>query len=63
MSSDPTSVERLAYDVDALTHVLPLGRTKLYELIQSGELPSIKVGRRRLITRSAVEQFLAAGAA
>lgn len=62
MSADPT-IEPLAFDVESLTRVLPLGRTTLYQLIARGELPSFKVGRRRLIARSAVEQFLAGGGA
>jgi excisionase family DNA binding protein len=28
---------------------LNLGRTKIYELMKAGELPSLKCGRRRLI--------------
>ncbi len=36
-----------------------LGRTKLYEAISSGELPSFKIGTRRLIRVSAIEAWLA----
>jgi excisionase family DNA binding protein len=37
---------------------LRLGRTRLNELLQSGELPSFKVGRRRFIRRGDVPQWL-----
>ncbi|ACT59327.1 helix-turn-helix domain-containing protein [Hirschia baltica] len=36
-----------------------LGRTKLYEAISSGELPSFRIGTRRLIRVSAIEAWLA----
>jgi excisionase family DNA binding protein len=37
---------------------LRLGRTRLNELLQSGELPSFKVGRRRFIRRGDVMGWL-----
>jgi excisionase family DNA binding protein len=36
-----------------------LGRTKLYELLKTGKLPAKKVGKRTLILRSDLEDFLA----
>jgi excisionase family DNA binding protein len=35
-----------------------LGKTKLYELIAANELASVKIGARRLIRVSAIEDFL-----
>jgi excisionase family DNA binding protein len=37
-----------------------LGRTKIYELIGSGELPAIKVGRRTYIRTAEAEAWLEA---
>ncbi|MDF2235766.1 helix-turn-helix domain-containing protein [Albimonas sp. CAU 1670] len=37
-----------------------VGRTKIYEAIGSGELPSIKFGKRRLVRVAAIEAWLAA---
>jgi excisionase family DNA binding protein len=37
---------------------LRLGRTKVNELLQSGELPSLKVGRRRFVRRGDVTEWL-----
>jgi excisionase family DNA binding protein len=37
---------------------LRLGPTKLNELLQSGELPSFKVGRRRFIRRGDITKWL-----
>ncbi len=48
--------ERLSCTVDEACMVTGLGRTKLYELIGSGQLITTTVGRRRLvIVRSLLE--------
>jgi excisionase family DNA binding protein len=47
-----------AYKVEDLASVLPIGRTRIFALIKSGELESIKVGRSRLIPTDSVERFL-----
>jgi excisionase family DNA binding protein len=39
---------------------LGIGRSALYELISAGTLKTIKIGRRRLIAREAIEDFIAA---
>lgn len=46
--------------VDEVCSRLTLGRTRVYELIQSGELPSLRVGASRRVPASALEQFIAA---
>lgn len=38
---------------------LGLGRTKVFELIRSGELRSFAVGTRRLVSESAIADFIA----
>jgi excisionase family DNA binding protein len=48
--------ERLSCTVDEACVVTGLGRTKLYELIESGQLITTTIGRRRLvIVRSLLE--------
>jgi excisionase family DNA binding protein len=37
-----------------------VGRTTIYEAIQSGALKSLKIGKRRLIRIDALEQWLSA---
>jgi excisionase family DNA binding protein len=44
--------------VDEVRVWLRLGRTRVNELIQSAELPSFKVGRRRFIGRGDVLEWL-----
>lgn len=38
--------------------VMGLKRTMMYSLLDSGELQSVKVGRRRLVTRASVDRFV-----
>ena len=44
--------------VDEAAEATSLGRSKLYGLIGSGELRSVKVGRRRLVPAGAVAEFI-----
>jgi excisionase family DNA binding protein len=39
---------------------LGIGRTSLYELLSTGELGSVRIGRRRLIPSTEIERFIAA---
>jgi excisionase family DNA binding protein len=56
---DPPA-ERLAYSVDEAARLTGLSRDLLYDEMRRGNLSFIKVGRRRLITRRHLEQFLSA---
>ena len=38
---------------------IPVGHSKYYELIGSGELRSVRIGRRRFVTESAVAEYIA----
>jgi excisionase family DNA binding protein len=38
---------------------LGIGRSLLYELLAAGALRSAKIGRRRLIPRDAIDEFIA----
>jgi excisionase family DNA binding protein len=42
-----------------VVQILKIGRTKVYELIDRGDLPSITIDRCRRIPRSAVDAFIA----
>ncbi len=50
--------ERLAYSVDEAARLTGLSRDLLYDEMRRGHLDYIKIGRRRLITRQHLEQFL-----
>jgi excisionase family DNA binding protein len=50
--------ERLAYSVDEAVRLTGLSRDLLYDEMRRGNLIYVKVGRRRLITRHHLLQFL-----
>lgn len=51
--------DRLAISINEAARVAGVGRTRIYQALGDGELPSIKLGRRRLIRLSAIEDWLA----
>lgn len=50
----------LAHDIPESIDLLGIGRTKLYAEIQAGRLTVYKVGRKTLIARSTLEEYVAA---
>lgn len=51
-------MERLAYTVRQAGQVVPMGRTKIYELIRAGTLKTVKIGRRTLITAASLQALI-----
>jgi excisionase family DNA binding protein len=58
-----TEVPRLAYTVQEALQAVPIGRSKLFELIASGELRTITIGSRRLIPADSLATLAEEGAA
>lgn len=56
-------MQPVAFRPDAIPGVLGIGRTKVFELIRTGQLRSIKVGRARLVPATAIAEFLRGSAA
>jgi excisionase family DNA binding protein len=54
-------LERLAYGIADAAFVSGISRSKLYELLNSGDLPSVKIGARRLIRARDLAEFLERG--
>lgn len=54
-------VQKLLLTVPEVGCVLAISRTKVYELLESGSLPSVYIGRSRRIRVSDVEAFVAGG--
>jgi excisionase family DNA binding protein len=50
--------KRLTLTVDSCARLLGLSRNSCYEGIKRGEIPHIKVGKRILIPRRALEKML-----
>jgi excisionase family DNA binding protein len=52
---------KLAFSVDETAWVLGVSCDTVWNLIRAGVLPQVRVGRRVVVARTAVEQFLAEG--
>ncbi len=48
----------LSYTIDEAAKITGLGRTRLYEELNTGRLKGVKAGRRTLIPHSSIEQWL-----
>jgi hypothetical protein len=48
----------IAYSVNDAIRVSSIGRSRLYELMNSGTLESVSVGKRRLIKASSLRRLL-----
>ena len=53
------SAAPLAVSPGEAARILGCGRTKLYELLASGEIKSFHLGRRRLVRLAAIEAWIA----
>jgi excisionase family DNA binding protein len=58
MIHDPPRLPRLAFTVAEAADVLSLSRTELYRLVKRGEIRARRCGRRLLISRRALEQYV-----
>lgn len=60
MKSKYTSIEELPISlrVEDLMPILDIGRNTAYELVRTGQIRSIKVGRQLRIPRNAIIEFL-----
>ena len=48
---------KLCYSPSESAHQLGICKNHIYKFIESGELPSFKLGQRRLINREALDNF------
>ena len=58
-----TGEPRLAFSPDETAELLGISPELVFDLIRTGQLKSIKAGRRRLISRANIDAFLAGDAA
>lgn len=50
--------QSLLVTVEEAARLLGIGRTTMFELISSGDVKSVRLGRRRLIARKSLESFI-----
>jgi len=51
-------VEPICVRVNDAAHMIGIGRTKLYELISSGELEVVKIGKATRITTASLHRLV-----
>jgi excisionase family DNA binding protein len=51
--------DKLTLSVEEAAKLLGIGRNLCYDKAKTGEIPVIKIGRRLLVPRSALEKLLA----
>lgn len=50
--------ERLTLTVEETAKLLRIGRQLAYEMVKTGDIPSIRLGKRVLVPRRALEKLL-----
>jgi excisionase family DNA binding protein len=55
--------ERKTYNIEEAGRLLGVGRDQAYEAAKSGQLPTIKIGKRLLVPKAALDRMLAGEAA
>ena len=50
--------EKLTLSVEETARLLGIGRNLCYERVKTGDIPAIKIGRRLLVPRRALEKLL-----
>lgn len=55
---DITTIEPELLSGETVRQLLSIGKTTYYELIWSGQLPSVRIGRRVLVPRAALNDFI-----
>ena len=51
--------ERMAFSVETGAQIVGVAPRTLWKAVASGELETVKIGRRRLVTREALRDYLA----
>lgn len=59
MSDEVAQQSKKAYTVAEAQHLLSIGRNSIYQLINTGEIHSVRKGRRILVPESAIDRYLA----
>ena len=58
-SRENALIPPVLYRVDEAAEALRISRSVIYELIRSGQLRTVKVGRRRLVPVQALDDYVA----
>ena len=53
-----TAEEKLTYSVPEAAEMLGIGRSAAYQAIRSGQIPSVKIGKRIIVPKVALQRKL-----
>ncbi|MGB3739104.1 MAG: helix-turn-helix domain-containing protein [Pontixanthobacter sp.] len=56
--SGPQPVEPICVRINDAARMIGVGRTKLYELISSGELETVKIGKATRVTTASLQGLI-----
>jgi excisionase family DNA binding protein len=56
-----TDDERLTYTIEECARLLGIGRNMAYERAKTGEIPVLKIGKRFLVPKRALDKLLEEG--
>lgn len=57
-TNEPGQVEAIFVSTEAACAMMGgIARSKLFELLRTGELASVRLGKRRLISRASIEEW------
>jgi excisionase family DNA binding protein len=56
-----TGPARATYTVEEAARVLGIGRSLAYALVRTGQLPALRIGRRLVVPRAALDRLVAVG--
>lgn len=62
LSAAPAAAEPLTLTVEEAGRRLGIGRTRAFQMVVSGEIPSVKVGARRFVRPADLNAFLSRSA-
>ena len=57
------SNDRKTYDVEEAGGLLGIGRNQAYDAAKRGDIPTIRIGKRVLVPKAALDRLLETGAA
>ncbi len=57
---DYEAMSAVVFTVEQAAHVLKIGKNTAYDLVRSGQIRSVRIGRQIRIPKSALMEFLAA---
>ena len=54
------NVTRLTYSIEEVSRILGISRSHAYKAVETGEIPSIVIGHRKLVSKAVLDEILSA---